>query len=124
MKTHAIVRTIVALILLPTLLLATGCGADARTSNQGGGNILTAGLKVNNGELTSLTPDEIQIIGDQLSTFVPDAPDIELTDDQAEIIEQVLGDNDINTIEDAIALAQNPGDIVLPDEFLDLFTAF
>ena len=123
MQTHAIVRTIVALILSP-LLLAAGCGTDARTSNQGGGNILTTGIKVNNGELTSLTPDEIQIIGDQLSNFVPDAPDVELTDEQAEVISQVLEENGINTIEDAIALGQNPGDIVLPDEFLDLFTAF
>lgn len=124
MQTHAIVRTAVALILLPTLLLATGCGTDARTSNQGGGNILTAGTKVASGELTSLTPDEIQIIGDQLSNFIPDAPDIELTDEQADIIDQFLEENDINTIEEAIALTQNPGDIVLPDEFLDLFTAF
>ncbi len=124
MQTHAIVRTAVTLILLPTLLLATGCGTDPRTSNQGGGNIITAGSKVASGELTSLTPDEIQIIGDQLSNFVPDAPDVELSDEQAEIIDQVLEENDINTIEDAIALTQNPGDIVLPDEFLHMFAGF
>lgn len=124
MQIRTIVQTAVTVILLPTLLLTTGCGADPRTSNQGGGNIITAGSKVASGELTSLTPDEIQILGDQLSNFVEGAPDVDLTDEQAEVIEQVLEENGIDTIEDAIALSQNPGDIVIPDEFLDLFAGF
>ena len=106
------------------IVFSGGCFGDPRTTDQGGGSIITAGVKVATGQLASLTPDEIQIIGDNIANFITDAVPVELTNEQAAAISEVLVANDLNTIEDITALIENPGDIVLPEEFLDLFGDF
>ncbi len=106
------------------IVFAGGCFGDPRTTNQGGGNIISATVKVGTGQLSNLTPDEIQIVGDNIATFIAGAPSVELSDDQAAAISQVLIDNNLNTIQDVTDLVENPGDVVLPDEFLDLFGDF
>lgn len=106
------------------IVFSGGCFGDPRTTDQGGGSIITAGVKVATGQLASLTPDEIQIIGDNISNFIVGAPPVELTNEQAAAISEVLIANDLNSIEDVTALVENPGDVVLPDEFLELFADF
>jgi hypothetical protein len=95
---------------------AIGTG-DPRTSNQGGGNLLSAGIKVTSYQLSALTPDELQILADQVAPTDPNVP--QLTDEQADAIVQILRANNINSLDDLnalIAQAQtDPSVVVLPE---------
>lgn len=108
------------------LSVASGCGSsDPRTSNQGGGTIISAGIKVTQQQLSTLTADEVQILADYAATQNPGIPS--LTDDQADMIVQFMDANDIDTFNDVSQiLAQfqsNPASVVLPDGFLQIFVS-
>ena len=55
-------RASFALLLALGLSVATGCSVDPRTSNQGGGSLLSAGTKLMNHQIGSLTADEWQAL--------------------------------------------------------------
>ena len=118
-----------ALCALGGLSLLSGCifPTDPRTSNQGGGNILTATGKIASGQLASLTPDEIQILADTAAQANPQIPDIQLTDEQAQAASDFLKANNVNTVEDIQQLIeqaqQDPNSIVIPDSVLSLINA-
>lgn len=104
--------------LAAALSLATvgGCpGSDARTSNQGGGSLLSAGSKVLNERLSSLTPDEVQIATDIILTQ-PDSLIDPLTDDQAQAIVNILNDNNLNSLDDIQNAIDNPGNFNISEE--------
>lgn len=96
-----------------------GCiSSPNRTSNQGGGSILTAAAKLAGGQLSSLTPDEIQVATDfAIDNFGLEVPSLE--DEQAEAVVTFLNDNNLNSVEDIQALADNPGDVVVSDDVKD-----
>jgi hypothetical protein len=105
--------------------LMTGCPSmDPRTSNQGGGNILTAGAKIAAGRISTLTPDEVQILGDTVSANSPQV-EIWITDEQAADAVQFLKDNNVNTIQDIQRLVEqyrrDPDSIEIPQSIVDLF---
>lgn len=102
----------------------SGCGGgDPRTSNQGGGSLVTAGLKITSNRISALTPDEIQILGDVAQSRNPDMP--ALTDEEAALIQEFLAANRINSLDDITKLiAQlqaDPASVFLPDGFLEAF---
>jgi len=82
-----------------------------RTSNQGGGSILTATGKVFGGQMTQLTADEVQIATDQINDLNPQV-DLTLDDDQAQAIVGFLAQNGINSFDDFQNL--NPGTVQPP----------
>lgn len=102
------------MIVCLCLVLLAGCvlGLDSRLTNQGGGNLVTAAGKAAGGNLTSLTPDEIQVASD----FAIDQyglPISALTDSEAAAVAQFLDDNQLHKIEDVQALQQNPENVVI-----------
>lgn len=119
-------RLVAGLGLLALTQIA-GCPTiDARTGNQGGGSLISAGAKVAGGNLSSLTADEIQILADAVADFNPDFKQ-EVTDDQAAAAVEFLKANDINTIEDLQQLIEkadaDPDSITIPDAVLTLIDA-
>jgi hypothetical protein len=92
-----------------------------RTSNQGGGTILTATGKVLDGQMTQLTADEVQIVMDQISDLDPQL-DLTLDDDQAQAIVDFLAANGIDSLDDFQDLT--PGTIQLPQGVAQLFENF
>lgn len=101
----------------------TGCPTtDTRTSNQGGGSLITAGAKVLGGEISNLTPDELQIAADTAAD-VSDDPRLSgfaLDDDDAAAIVEFLEVNGINTVEDIQRLADNPDALEVPESLQTL----
>lgn len=103
-----------------TLFALGGCpmAGPERTTNQGGGNILSATSKITGGQMTKLTPDEIQIALDTVSN-VSEAINIELTDEQAQATVDFLVANSLNSIEDIEAFvveAENdPDSVQIPE---------
>ncbi len=96
--------------------LTAGCPAtESRTNNQGGGSILSAGAKFASGSLANLTPDEIQVVTDFVAGVVPRFEALDVDDTEAQAAVDFLEANDINTVADIQALAQNPGEIEIPD---------
>ncbi len=97
---------------------------DPRTSNQGGGNILTAAAKIAAGRISTLTPDEVQILGDTVSANSPQV-EISITDEQAADAVRFLKDNNVNTIQDIQRLVEqyrrDPDSIEIPQSIIDLF---
>lgn len=69
-----------------------------RTTNQGGGTLITAVEKVLDGEASTLTPDEIQVVVDKRTE--EDAQPQQLTDAQAAAISEFLVTNEIDTVTD------------------------
>jgi hypothetical protein len=95
------------LALATATLFAAGCSVDPRTSNQGGGSLLTAATKLLNHRIGDLTADEWQIVGDNLpalaAQFNVDLQGYEipvLSDEQAAAIVDFLDVHNINTIEE------------------------
>jgi hypothetical protein len=70
-----------------------------RTSNQGGGTILTATAKVLGGQMTELTADEVQIIADQINELDLQV-DLTLDDDQAQAVVDFLSEYNIDSLDD------------------------
>lgn len=115
----------VALGLGGCAVLLTGCPAqDPRTSNQGGGSILSAGAKIAGSRISTLTPDEIQILGDTVSARSAQI-ELSITDQQAADAVQFLVDNKVNSIQDIQRLVEqyqnDPNSIEIPESILDLF---
>ncbi len=92
-----------------------------RTSNQGGGSMLTATGKVFGGQMTQLTADEVQIVTDQINDLNPQV-DLTLDDDQAQAIVDFLAQNGINSFDDFQNL--DPGTAQLPQGAAELFENF
>jgi hypothetical protein len=120
------VRAAAGLVVVTGLFVAvTGCmgSSDPRTSNQGGGNIITAGVKIATGEMTALTPDELQILGDLVASQNPAVPTLD--DDTAALLADFIDVNNLNSFDDInnlIAQVQaDPESIVIPDGFTELF---
>lgn len=106
---------------LAVLAFLTGCPAQPeRLSNQGGGTLISAGLKIDGGEMSSLTPDEIQLLADTANQFVQEI-DLELSDEQAEAISAFLQSNNLDSVEDFQSLLDNPENVVIPDGAIALF---
>jgi hypothetical protein len=110
------------LVVLALLVLSTG-GCLGIGGCQGE-SALTAGIKVLNGDMSSLTPGEIQAIAEFAQANIdPSIPT--LTDEQAEAIVEFLQINNINSIEDAQNLIDqaltDPSSVQLPDGFAELF---
>lgn len=92
-----------------------------RTSNQGGGTILTATGKVFEGQMTQLTPDEVQMVVDQINDLSPQV-DLTLDDDQAQAIVDFLAQNGINSFDDFQNL--DPATVQPPQGATQLFENF
>jgi hypothetical protein len=101
------------------LVALTGCPTlGGRTNNQGGGSLISAGLKISQDNLDALTADEIQIAADFLinQQNLPIPP---LSDDQAAAVVQFMADNNIQTKADFEALKDKSLDeIVISDQVL------
>jgi len=110
-----------AVLVAAGLAAVGGCfgWGDPRTSNQGGGSIFTALAKYNGNAWTTFTPDEVQILSDLAPTLGYSVP--ALSDEQAQAIVDFLVENDINSMARVNELIANPGELVIPDGFLDLF---
>jgi hypothetical protein len=115
---------VVGLLCCTMLVSLGGCPlVQTRTSNQGGGNLITAGLKIANDNLGGLTPDEIQVLTD-LAISQASLPIPALTDAQAAAITQFMDDNNLNTIADVQDLRNRSLDeIVISEEVLAELTS-
>lgn len=118
----------IGLIGMLGLLTLTGCPQQtSRTNNQGGGNIITAGAKVAGGNIASLTPDEVQVLADKVSSSRTNLNIPELTDEQAEAAVDFLVANNINSIQDVQDLIQqvedDPESLEIPDSVQELLDA-
>jgi len=110
-------------------LLAAVAGCDPRTTNQGGGSLISAGLKLADHNIGDLTADEWQILVDNAPTlaqqFNVDLGDLEiptLSDDQAAAIVSFLDEHGIKTIEQFEEKVDS-GEITeadIPEELLSL----
>jgi hypothetical protein len=123
-RTH---RILVVVTCACALLSVAGCPTSPeRTSNQGGGSLLSAGAKIANGQLASLTPDEVQILADMLSAQDPNI-ELVVSDEDAQAAVEFLQLNEINTIEDLERVAsdadQDPNSVIIPDGVLAIFGA-
>lgn len=117
-------------VLLATAAAAVGFGvlagcpsADPRTSNQGGGSLLSAGAKIAAEELDRLTPDEIQILADEVAARKGSA--FQLSDEQASDAASFLSANRVKSVADLERLiAQfraDPDSIDVPESIESLF---
>lgn len=103
-----------------TALSITGCPQEqdtSRTSNQGGGNLITAGAKIAGENISALTADEVQVLADTVASRTGSG--LELTDEQAADAVSFIQTYDINTIADIEALVQqaeeDPDSIEIPE---------
>lgn len=117
------------------MILATssGCGfsfTPTRTNDGGGGNVLTAGLKVAGGQLGSLTQDEVQTLSDTVRAAVlavdPNATVApEMTNEQADGFLDFLTANNLNSLDDVSTFASNavqdPSIIVVPATLVNAY---
>ena len=93
MSANRRINTAVLIFLVAPMALA-GCGLvsfDPRLNNGGGGNLVSAGLKLAQGNLAGLTQDELQVVSDQarqiIASAAPSAPTLPpLTDAQADAL--------------------------------------
>jgi hypothetical protein len=117
-------RAVFCATFVSAACLFAGCiGLEGRTSNQGGGNLLTAGAKVLAGNMSSLTADEIQVLGDEISSRSTRFAGIEISDEQAEAASDFLVANKLNTVAEIQALVNNPGNIQIPESVQALLDA-
>ncbi len=129
-------------MLMAGLLLAGVAGCpDQRTSNQGGGTLLTVGAKLAQQDLAGLTPDEWQIFCDQAPGLMASVPQLAqmaaencvdlstvqwptLTDEQAQMIVDWLAENNVQSFSDLEAKYNNHTLTPPPDGILQLADAF
>lgn len=108
------------LVFGAVLTLATGCpmATESRTANQGGGSLLTAGAKVAGGNISNLTPDEIQIVMDKAIELKPSLAISPLSDTEAQAVVDFFQANNLNTLDDVVSLIQaaenDPSAVVIP----------
>ncbi len=94
-----------------------------------GDSILSAGAKLASGQISQLTPGELQILNQTISgVLAADNPDLQiepLTDDQATAVSSFLAANNLNTFEDFEALGEtarnNPESLQGLDELAAAF---
>jgi hypothetical protein len=134
--------TSLAVWALGLALLATssGCGAGG-TSNSNGdtGTVLSTVTKLTNPDnnIGALNSAELQILVTELPALVEQFPQLglqippgmempQLTDAQAEALEQFLDANNVNTFEDLADLATlvQSGQVQIPDELMSLWEEF
>jgi len=100
---------------------------EERVANQYGGDLRTAYQKVTEPDLRKLTPDEVQIYGDEASE-VDNTINLELTDEQAQAIVDLLRREDLISSADVREFMENPDNevpSVIPDGALrKLFVDF
>lgn len=116
-----------ALFVSAAGLLALSLGGcpyqDQRLINQGGGSIISAVGKLATGEMSDITPDELQIIADTISEVNPDV-DVNITDDEALAGIEFIRQNKINSFDDVSALIQraqqDPKSVVVPPSLMNL----
>ena len=113
--------------LSPTVINAILSGT--RLGNQYGGDLRTAYEKVTTGRYNEMTPDEVQIFGDEASS-VDDTLDYTITDGQAQDIVSFFEANEIATVDDLLNFLDDPMSVLsipgtIPDGVLnDLFINF
>lgn len=119
------------------LVAVVGC-PDSRTSNQGGGSIITVGAKLasnpSDPPIGDLNPDELQVLADNMESLasmagitLPEGATIpSLTDEEAAEIEAFLDANGVNNISDleSLAAAIEAGTIDVPESLMSLAAAF
>ncbi len=89
--------------------------ASERTGNQFGGDLRTAYDKVTGGHLNELTPDEVQIYGDEVEAVSANGTDFTFTDAQAQEIVDLFRANNIATSAELSAFLDDPASAaVLP----------
>lgn len=90
-------------------------------NNQGGGSLTTGLTKVINSDLTELTPDEVQILGQSLGDLDIGGPQqsVKLNDAQAAAIVEFVQINNLNTVADFEAL--DPDTAEIPEGAEELF---
>lgn len=94
-----------------------------------GDSILSAGAKLASGQISQLTPGEIQILNQTITDLLTsDNPDVQiepLTNDQASAVSNFLASNNLNTFEDFEALGatieNNPDSLKGLDELAAAF---
>ena len=117
-------RAVFCALLVSASGLFAGCpGLDPRISNQGGGTLISAGAKVIGGTMTTLTADEIQILGDEVASRSTRFNGIDISDEQAEAASDFLVANDLDTVAEIQALVANPGDVQIPESVEALIDA-
>ena len=127
-RMNRMLRGVCAVTMMGLLALTTGCPSP-RTSNQGGGTIVSTASKLAERNIGDLTPDEWQIATDNLPTLADlagiDITGIEIppiTDEQAQAIVDFLIANNIHTIDDLLALDLNT--VEIPEELQSLVDLF
>ncbi|MBU0638799.1 MAG: hypothetical protein KKB50_08040 [Planctomycetes bacterium] len=116
---------VVALCGCVALLNLAGCPwADARTSDGGGGDILSAGSKIIGGTMTGLNQDEIQIVTDTAISLAG-APIPPLSNEQADAVVDFIRTNQIDSIQDiqnlVTAVQEDPNAVTIPESVLTAF---
>ncbi len=102
-------------------LLTGGCPLS-RTSDGGGGNLLTFVGKVAGENITSITQDEVQVATDFVIDQT-DAPIDPLTNEQADAVVDFIDANNLKSVDDIQRLIDNPDDIVIPPSVQDTLEA-
>lgn len=120
-KTAAVLGLMACFVLAGTFGCLFAPVVPERTSNQGGGTILSATGKMVGGRMTQLTPDEVQIVADQINDLNPQV-NLTLDDDQAQAIVDFLAQNGINSFDDFQNL--EPGAVQPPQGVAPLFENF
>lgn len=125
-------RVLISGLVVGLMPLATGCGLfgpPTRTTDGGGGNLVTAGAKVLGGQLTALTQDEVQLLSDQIRQAAINAglpPPPELTNEQADAYLDFLNANNLSSFDAILKFTQDaiadPSIVVIPQSVLDAFT--
>lgn len=115
---------LVATLLATGVVCVGGCPLfDPRLTNQGGGSLLSAVFKAADGNLTAVTPDEIQIVTD-FAIDQSDAPITPLDDQTAQTIADIIEQNGLNSIAAIEALLADPSGFDITDEQLEVLAAF
>ena len=114
-------RSLISLVGISCVLtlFITGCFATAPVENE-----LTWALKAANGQLSQTTANEWVAVANTISQAVPGV-DVSLTEEEAQAIVDFLVANDVDTIDDLVALIEqaqaDPGSIEIPDSVMTLF---
>lgn len=109
---------------LCALSLATilGCAAGP-----GGGNLISAAAKIAFGRVSTLTPNEVQVLVEAVNQNNPEHVAVAVDDAQAAAAVSFLKANDVNTIQDLQnlidAVQNDPNSVVIPDAVLALIAA-
>jgi len=137
-------KPVVVLLSVSVLIAETaGCGVlptikfDPRTSDGGGGSLLSASGKAVAGQLTEMTQDELQLLADQVTGVVrllnPNVNVPPLTNQQADALLEFLnanslpgvGGNGLNSLDELRRFVEaglaDPSIVVVPQSILDAF---